>query len=148
MLNILYLKRFAYSKLMRMYCYCPYDYFPQKIKNKLKRSARNIKMEMDSEIFLKNRYREILLCIEGEYLLKVTSFSEHPLSDFDYWRVDSIGNNNIFSPSDITFNDRTGEIYGLCSNEIRILKDSGRKIAEFIKKSDVIENIEFYNYNS
>ena len=116
LLNMLFIQRFTFSKLKGMYCYCPYDFFPQKIKNKLKTIARNIKMEIDSETFLKKRYREILLCIADEYLLKVTSFSEYPLSDFKYWRVDSVGNYKIFNPYDIAFNDRTGEIYCLCND--------------------------------
>ena len=89
-----------------------------------------------------------MLCIADEYLLKVTSFSEYPLSDFKYWRVDSVGNYKIFNPYDIAFNDRTGEIYCLCNDGIKILKDSGRNIEQFIKKSYVIENIGYNNYNS
>ncbi len=148
LLKILYIVTFEYSKLIRMYCYCPYEFFPQKIKNKLKKVARNIKMEMDLETFLKKRYREILLCIKDEYLLKLTSFSENPLSDFEFWRVERIRNHNIFNPLDIVYNDRTGVIYCLCNDGIKILKDSGRNIDEFAKKFDVVENLGYNNFNS
>ncbi len=148
LLRVIYIRRFMHSKLRKMYCYCPYDFFPQKEKNKLKKVARDTKKEIDLEIFLKKRYREVLLCIEGDYLLKIVSFYEHPFNDFSSWRVDSVGNYKIFNPHDLAINDQTGEIYCLCSDGIKILKDSGRNIGEFTKKFDVVENFKYCNYYS
>ena len=105
-------------------------------------------MGMDAETFLKNAYREILLCIEGEYLLKLVSLSNYPMSGLESWRIDSVGDYNIFSPYDAEVNNWTGEIYCLCKDSIKILKDSWRNIEDLIKKPEVVENIKQTMYNS
>lgn len=116
------------SDLKRMYFYYPYNYFSQKEKNQLKATIRKTKQGMDLDGLLQNRYREILLCMEDGFLLKMHLLDEMPLTDTgDLWKISEIDKEKAFTPVDIAINGCTGEIYCLCREGITCLMDLAGK---------------------
>lgn len=148
-LFIIYIKKILYNKVQRMYCYYPYDFFLQKEKNRLKTKLRDSERDIgDKEAFIKSRYKEILLCIDGEGLYKIASYEEELLLKPDIsWRCQQVCKCTS-SLKDIAVNGRTGEIYCLCSQGIMVLENTGRKINEDSKKLKAVESLKYRNYNS
>lgn len=110
----------------RMYFYYPYDYFSQKQKNQLKASVKGMVLENDLNIFVRNRYKEVLLCVEGFGLIKMSLMETIPLEIVDrIWKLNVISESKSYAPVDITLNKNTGEIYCLCEQHIEIIPNSG-----------------------
>lgn len=138
-LSVIYKEKVVLNKLKRMYFYYPYDFFSQKEKNQLKTAARNTHQKTRLDSFVRDRYREVLMCMERCSLLKMSLLGG--LTDLDAWTISRVDENASYIPNDIAPNRRTGEIYCLCRNGIHIMENSGRKpdIVQEQKKT------EFYN---
>ena len=118
----------AHKKLRKMYFYYPYDFFSTKVKNQLQAKAKNNGQRMDIEAFVRNSYKEILLCMEESPLLKIRLDDTVTPKDVNYvWRVSAVDLNKKYVPTDIAINEYTGEIYCLCKNEINIMENSNRQ---------------------
>lgn len=147
-LEVIFKKRITQKKLRRMYFYYPYDFFTQKEKNQLQASARKIGQGSDLAAFVRNRYREVLLCMEGSPLLKMSLLEEMPLANMDtVWKINVVDVNDTCVPIDIAVNEDTGEIYCLCEQGIRILENSGRASGIFRENINV-KKMEFFNTDS
>lgn len=117
------------KKVKRMYFHYPYEYLPQKEKNKLKTSVKSIAPWMDINTFVKNRYKEVILCMEGDSLIKMMLLEDTPLPMLDqFWILNKMDCDG-YIPVDIAINTKTGQIYCLCKQDIMVLPDSGRKWA-------------------
>lgn len=122
------------KKIKRMYFHYPYDYLPQKEKNKLKTSVKSIAPWMDINTFVKNKYKEVILCMEGNSLIKMKLLADAPLPMLDqFWILDQM-DCDADIPVDIAINTKTGQIYCLCKQYIMILPDSGREWTILNKK--------------
>lgn len=115
-------------RLRKMYLYYPYDFFSQIEKNKLKATERNSSTNNSLDTFVRNRYRELLLCAKDCSLLKLSIIQGiSRVSMVPIWKISKVSENDTYIPIDITINEHTGEIYCLCKDQIQILKDSGEK---------------------
>lgn len=129
----------------RMHFYYPFDFFSQKEKNQLKAIARDAVNQVDLNAFVRDKYKEVLLCTDSGDLVKIT-----PLEDLflpnrgEIWKAIAIDHIGECKANDITVNIRNGEIYCLCGQKIRVFKDSGMK-PQIIPHMRLIEDIEFYN---
>lgn len=147
-LEVIFKKRMSHKKLRRMYFYYPYDYFTQKEKNQLQASARKSGQKTELAAFVRNRYREVLLCMEGSDLLKMSLLEEMPLANLDcVWKINVVDGNDTCVPVDIAVNEDTGEIYCLCEQGIRIRKNSGRKSGIYRENINV-KKMGFFNTES
>lgn len=126
LLGLSYCKKIAQNEIKRMYCYYSYDYFTKLEQHRLKALARNERHDMDIDSFIRNKYLEILLCMEGRPLLKLNTMEDTPLNTNLLWKIEDLKEAGTFISTDIAINERTGEIYCLCGQGIKILKNSGR----------------------
>lgn len=135
------------KKVKRMYIHYPYEYLPQKDKNKLKTSVKSIAPWVDINTFVKNRYKEVILCMEGDSLIKMKLLEDIPLSMPDQIWILNKMNCDGYIPVDIAINTKTGQIYCLCKQDIMVLPDSGRewtiinekkykRVKEYFKQED------------
>lgn len=131
--------------IKRMHFYYPFDYFSQKEKNQLKAMARDINKKMDLNAFVRDKYKEVLLCTYGGALIKITPLEDLFLKNKgEIWKAIAMDQTGECKANDITVNKDTGEIYCLCRQKIRIFKGSGTKpqIIPYIRQT---ENMEPYN---
>ena len=133
-------------KIKRMYFYYPYDFLSQKEKNKLMAKMRNIGNRTDLEDFIRNGYKEVLLCMEGSILLKMYLVDEAVQASVDdgVWKIDQVVVNRTFFPIDIAINKDTGEIYCLCEQEIIILQNSSRRPEILLQNKSLLKS-NYYN---
>lgn len=129
----------------RMYYYYPFDFFSQKEKNQLKAMARDIDRKMELNAFVRDKYKEVLLCTDTGALLKITPLEDIFLKNKgEIWRAVVIDQTGECKPVDITVNTYTGEIYCLCKEKIRIFKGSGSK-PQIIPYMRLAEKFDAYN---
>lgn len=116
----------------RIYPFCPYDFFPQSRKNQLQASAKNIGRKEDLDAFVRNLHREVLVCMKEGRLLKLALMQEAVMVDDNLWKATLIelGSSSL---TDIAINDRTGEIYCLCKEEIQILERQEKNPSVMLK---------------
>lgn len=133
-LNVVNGDRIKPGSLKRMYFYYPYDYFMQKERNQLKSDARdrNIRCQTDLGTYVRNKYKEILLCIEGKRLQKMYLMEEDELrSKGTFWTITGVDIGDYSTPIDLTVDEDDGEIYVMYRDGISCLKNSGRKAMIF-----------------
>lgn len=136
------------KKVKRMYFHYPYEYLPQKKKNQLKASVKGIAPKMDINTFVRNKYKEVILCMEKNSLIKLSLLEDAPVQMLDIcWKLNWIGEPGTYIPVDIAINTNTGQIYCLCKQHIKVLPDSGRewtfvnedrykRVKEYFKQDD------------
>ncbi len=116
------------NKLKRMYFYYPYDFFDQKEKNQLKAIARDVNQGMKLDAFVRDKYKEVLMCMEGGPLFKIKPIEEFFLNNNDkIWKMIRLDETSGYTIGDIAVNPYTGEIYCLCGQTIRVLPNSGSR---------------------
>lgn len=116
-------------RVRRMYFHYPYDYLSQKQKNQLKASVRGIASGSDLNTFVRDRYKEVLLCVEGSGLIKMSRMEQVPLEMADrIWKLKKIGELRTYIPVDVAININTGEIYCLCEQSIQVIPNSGSEL--------------------
>ena len=133
------------KKLRHMYFYYPYDFFTRKEKNQLQAAARNMGIESNLENFIRNRYKEVLLCMEGDSLLKIDLMDTAVSASIDtVWQVDYVNINRTYIPVDVAINENTGEIYCLCEQEIIVLENSNR-MPNISNGQDITKKMSYYD---
>lgn len=131
--------------IKRMHFYYPYDFFSQKEKNQLKAMARDIDRNIDLNAFVRDKYKEVLLCTYRGDLIKITLVEDFFLKiNGKIWKAIAIDQTGECEANDVTVNTDTGEIYCLCRKKIRIFKGSGTK-PQIIPYMRPVENAEPYN---
>lgn len=144
-IEVMFRNRIQKEKLRRMYFYYPYDFFSHKDQNKLKTMARNVDRNMEVDDFVRDKYKEVLLCSRAGVLQKITLLEDLLLkSNGAIWKAVTIDETGECEPVDITFNHYSGEIYCLCRHKIRVYKNSGRK-PRIIPEVKAAENYKSYN---
>jgi len=115
--------------LRKMYLYYSYDFFPKKEQNRLQTLVRDIREKTDCEIFVRNMYTEVLLCMDCCPLIKLSLLETAAMAGQEMaWSIMNVDMNGSYPPIDIAINGYTGEIYCLCRQGIRILENSGRTL--------------------
>ncbi len=136
------------NKIRRMYFYYPYDFFSQKEKNQLKAIARGVNQEMKLDAFVRDKYKEVLVCMEDGPLFKIKLMEDLFLKNNDkIWKIIRLDETNGYIPRDLTINGHTGEIYCLCGREIRVLPNSGSRplILPELKIKGKVDYYSYYN---
>lgn len=132
------------KKVKRMYFHYPYDYFSQKQKNQLKASIKGITLGSDLNTFVRDRYKEILLCVERNGIIKMSLMEKAPLGMMDrVWQLHRIGEPGTYAPVDIAINSHTGEIYCLCEQHIEIIPNSENHLA-FMNEQMYKRKVDYY----
>jgi len=134
LMNLMYKGNIENNAIKKMYFYYPYEYLPEKEQNQILAAARRINLKKDIDSFLRERYMEILLCMEKGPLHKLRSVEESYYIEKEFlWRISRIDTDEPWEPTDVAVNTSTGEIYYLLKDTIRALKNSGR---EMVKASE------------
>lgn len=137
-LQVMYKDRILPGSLKQMHVYYPYDYFSQKEKNMLKSDARNRQLQTDLGTYVRNKYKEFLLCIDGKRLHKMYLLKEDGLQKNGVlWTMKGMDTGDNLSPTDLSVDEDTGNIFILFPDKIKGLKNSGREAAVF---SDTQQN--------
>ena len=137
-LEILKCDKFQTKNLNRMYLHYPYDNYTMSTKKRIKRELSSIcSPNIDIDKFARNRYKEILLCMEDGSLYTMClanrnySFDDKELQ----WEIHTttIGNNIL--PVDITIDKTSGRIFTFFHNLIYCLKskETEETIAERVR---------------
>lgn len=115
-LNVIFRERMEGGKVRRMYFYYPYNYLTQERKNQLRTFYRG-----EDESDLRDRYKQIILCVDGVSLLKMRRSEVEKIGkkDTEWWNMESsiIGMPKI--PIDVAFDAKTGRIYVMCPSGIQ-----------------------------
>lgn len=139
-------KKIRENRIKRMYFFNPYEFFSQKKKNQLKTLTRNMG-KTDVEVFVKNLYREVLVCMENGILLKMALLGDAALSNSYIWEITDFERMDT-TLTDIAINEYTGEIYCLCEQEIQIFKSLETELVVMYEQKMIRKKILEDNYNS
>lgn len=144
-LQVIYKEKLAGKRVKRMYFHYPYDYLPQKKKNQLKTLAGRITGGADLNTFVRDIYKEIFVCAEGEGLFRMSLLEEAPFPTWDIvWKLNRIDGLEPHVPVDIAVNSNTGEIYCLCEQNIVVLPNSGRQSA-YVNEQNYKRKYDYYS---
>lgn len=108
------------EKLNRMYLHYPYDHYPKSVKMRIKKGVSPMcRPNTDVDKFARNRYKEILLCMEDKPLYAMhLANRDRSFDDKEFqWEIHDAAGNQII-PIDITIDKASGRIYALCPNGI------------------------------
>lgn len=148
-LEILNCDKIPAEKLNRMYLHYPYDHYTKSVKKRIK---KNVSLacppNIDIDKFARNRYKEILLCMEDGplYTMRLANRNRSFDAKEFQWEILVAATGNQILPVDIALDESSGKLYVLYQNWIYCLKpeEEKEKIAKRIKSKRESSLINMY----